>query len=142
MMKKNLIIKLHPDPHDLDITKYIEPLNLGVQVIKSGNIAELIQDCELFLSIDISTTILEAELLQKPVISISVKDFKLGYSNSQIFQSSIYVAVNELENEMFKVLNDKKYRNKIISNGTKFVNEYLSNQNSSSKSFINFLDTF
>ena len=141
-MKKNLIIKLHPDPHDLDITKYIEPLNLGVQVIKSGNIAELIQDCELFLSIDISTTILEAELLQKPVISISVKDFKLGYSNSQIFQSSIYVAVNELENERFKVLNDKKYRNKIISNGTKFVNEYLSNQNSSSKSFINFLDTF
>lgn len=141
-LQKKLIIKLHPDPHDLDITKYVEHLNSNVQVIKSGNIRELIQNCELFLSIDISTTILEAHLLHKPVISISVKDYQLGDSNSQIFQSCIYIDIIDLENQMSKIFKDSEFKNKIISSGSKFVDDYLSNQNSSSEAFITFLNDF
>jgi len=141
-LNKKLIIKLHPDPHDLDLTKYVEHLNSDIQIIKSGNIKELIQNSEIFISIDISTTILEAQLLEKPVIAISVKDYQLGDSNSKILQSCIYTNIDELENQILKILTNPEFKNKIISNGSKFVNDYLHNSNSSSDSFINFLNNF
>ena len=139
-LEKKLIIKLHPDPHELDITKYIVSLYPDVRVEKFGDIKNLIKDCELFISIDISTTILEAQLLKKPVISVSVKDYNLGDSNSQIFQSCVYTNISNLESNMIKIFDDLKFKNKIISSGSKFTNDYLSNQNYASNTFIHFLN--
>ncbi|WP_428324966.1 hypothetical protein [Nitrosopumilus sp.] len=141
-LNKKLIIKLHPDPHELDITKYIESFNSHVQIIKSGNIKELIQNSSLFLCIDISTTILEAQFFKKPVIAVSVKDYNLGDSKSKIFQSCVYVNTDNLETQMIKIFNDPKFKNKIISKGSEFVNDYSSNQDSAAKNFVNFLNNF
>ena len=136
-----MIIKLHPDPHELDISQYVESLDYDVQVVKSGNISELIQNSSLFLCIDISTTILEAQFFGKPVISISVKDYQLGDSNSKIFQSCIYTNIDDLENQMTKIFNDSKFKTEVISKGYEFVNDY-SSKNNSSKIFIDFLNSF
>ena len=137
--QKQLIIKLHPDPNDLDVTNYIKEEYPDVTVIKTGNMKELIQNCELFLCVDISTAILEAQLLQKPTISISVKE-NLGLSKSKVFEYCVRTDVNHLENYFDKIFNNLEFKNKIILDGTKFLNEYLFRKNPASQNFINFLD--
>ena len=100
---------------------------------------ELIQNCELFLCIDISTAILEAQLLQKPTISISVKE-NLGLSKSKVFEYCVRTDVNHLENYFDKIFNNLKFKNNLVLDGTKFLNEYLLRKNSASQNFINFLN--
>jgi len=140
-LQKKLIIKLHPDPHELDLTKYVKNISSDITIVKSGNITELIKNCELFISIDLSTTILEAELFKKPIISISVKDYNLGDLNSQIFKSCLRTDIDDLENQMRKIFTNSEFKNNIIFIGSNFVDDYLSNQNSASLTFINFLNT-
>ena len=113
LFQKHLIIKLHPDPNDLDITNYIKEEYPDVTVIKTGDMKELIQNCELFLCIDISTAILEAQLLQKPTISISVKE-NLGLSKSKVFEYCVRTDVSHLENYFNKIFNNLEFRNNLV----------------------------
>ena len=139
--QKELIIKLHPDPNDLDISSYIKDEFPNVKVMKTANMKELIQNCELFLCIDLSTTIVEAQLLQKPTISISIKE-NLGLSKSQIFEYCVRTSTNNLDNYFTKILNDSQFKKNLILDGNKFLNDYLSTKTSASKNFINFLNNF
>ena len=102
---------------------------------------ELIQNCELFLCIDISTAILEAQLLEKPTISISVKE-NLGLSKSKIFEYCIRTNANNLDNYFNKIFNDSEFKNNLILKGNQFLNDYLVTKTSASKNFIDFLNKF
>ena len=102
---------------------------------------ELIQNCELFLCIDISTAILEAQLLQKPTISISVKE-NLGLSKSKVFEYCVRTDVSHLENYFNKIFNNLEFRNNLVLDGTKFLNKYLFSKKSASENFINFLNNY
>jgi len=139
--EKELIIKLHPDPNDLDISSHIKDEFPNVTVMKTGNMKELIQNCELFLCIDISTAILEAQLLEKPTISISVKE-NLGLSKSKIFEYCIRTDANNLDNHFNKIFNDSEFKNNLILKGNQFLNDYLVTKTSASKNFIDFLNKF
>jgi hypothetical protein len=140
-LKKKLIIKLHPDPHELDLTKYVKNINPNVEVIKFDNIYSLIQNCELFIAIDVSTTILQAQILKKPVISISVKDYKVGDINTQIFQYCLKSNIKNLEQNISK-LYDQDFKNSVIEIGNKSVKNSITNFDSSSKKFISTLENF
>jgi hypothetical protein len=52
--------------------------------------------------------------------------------NSHIFQSCVYTNISNLESNMIKIFDDLKFKNKIISSGSKFTDDYLSNQNCAS----------
>ena len=71
---KKLIIKTHPTPDELDPSFISKQINSEIEVIKEGKISPLIQSCELLIVIDFSSVILDAHILRKPVISLSVKD--------------------------------------------------------------------
>ena len=139
--EKELIIKLHPDPNELDISSYIKDEFPNVTVMKTGNMKELIQNCELFLCIDLSTAILEAQLLEKPTISISIKE-NLGLSKSKIFEYCIRTNTNDLDTYFNKIFNDSQFKNNLILDANKFLNNYLLTKTSASKNFINFLNKF
>ena len=55
---KELIIKLHPDPAELDITSFVQKIDPNIQVIKTGSISDLIRSCDVLVTIDISTVTL------------------------------------------------------------------------------------
>jgi len=141
-MNKKLVIKLRPFKNEIDITHLTKDFGSKIKVIKSGDILDLIQSCEVFLSLDLSTTILEAQILNKPTISITVKDWRFG--NSEIFEknSCLKINIDEFEKTLFKILNDSTSKNALISNGTKFVEYYLSNPGNATKKFISFLEKF
>ena len=88
-----------------------------------------------------STTIVEAQLLQKPTISISIKE-NLGLSKSQIFEYCVRTSTNNLDNYFTKILNDSQFKKNLILDGNKFLNDYLSTKTSASKNFIDFLNNF
>ena len=136
---KNLIIKLHPFQEELDITDLVNSINPDIKIIKTGDITDLIKNCSIFLSIDISTTILDAQIFSKPVISISVKNYDWGLPT--IFESNSCIRTNmdSFEKIFSDIQTNTNLQEKIINHGSKFIDDYLSFQGNSSFQLLKFL---
>ena len=137
---KKLIIKIHPSPDELDPSYIAKQINPEIKVIKQGNISPLIQSCDLMIVIDFTSPILDAHILKKPVISLSVKDNGWGIPTAFKNKSCLVTNLEKLESNLKDVLNNEQIRNQLIKNGTKSSNEYLSYQNNGSRKLIGFLE--
>ncbi len=86
-----------------------------------------------------STAILEAMLLKKPVILVLIND-KSSYP--EIFQNDYLTItkISDLENVLIKLFSDDLYKKTLVKNGGKFLDYYLDNIGSSSKKFLDFLE--
>ena len=137
---KELIIKLHPDPSELDITTFVKKIDPKIRIIKTGNISDLIKACDILVTIDISTVILEAQIFEKPVISVSVKNYNIGDDNCSFFKSKscIRTELQNFEMNFNRLLQDQEFKRETIYRGKKYVNNYLSNQGSASRKLIEF----
>ena len=90
-----------------------------------------------------STTILESQLLKKPVITINTG--KVPFNNdSVIFKSNSCdrIKIDDFEKTIRKIIDDKQYRNDLIQRGTDFLNNYVSNLGESSHRFLLYLQQF
>lgn len=125
-MNKKLVIKLHPFQEEVDITNLAREIDPRIVVIKDGSIIPLISSCQILVTIDLSTTILEAQILHKPVIAVLVKNYGMG--NPEVFKSNscVYIKDDYFEDVLKKMLGDNNFRQEVIENGDKFVNYYLS----------------
>tara|TARA_B100001179_G_scaffold233044_1_gene228746 strand:+ start:1638 stop:3521 length:1884 start_codon:yes stop_codon:yes gene_type:complete len=138
-LSKQLIIKIHPFQEERDIKKIVEDMGDHVTVTKNDNIVDLIKSCDTFLVNDLSTTMLDALIIGKPVISIQTKN-RYMKELPKIFTAGCCVKCNisSLEKEIKEILTTDK-RTRMIKNGNKFVKEFISNQGSSSKKLLEFL---
>ena len=136
-LNKKLVIKLHPFQEQQDVIQLMSNIDSSVRIIKKGAISEFIKYSWIVLTIDTTTTILEAQINRKPVITIKVKD---DFENSYLLKtnSCISTSIENLEDVLIKILNDD-YKQKIIENGNQFVNNYLSYQGNSSEMINSFL---
>lgn len=136
---KKLVIKTHPqkNANEEEITKQIDPTIL---VIKSGDILPLIKSSSLVIVTDMSTVILEAQAMKKPVVSVSLRDY---YGTPEPFKSNLCQRVNisELDEWVTNVINFNDFKNQVVLNGTRFVDSYLVNQGTASESLLKFLDS-
>jgi len=136
---KNLIIKLHPFQEELDISNLVNSINPDIKIIKTGDITDLIKNCSIFLTIDISTTILDAQIFSKPVISISVKNYDWGIPTIFESNSCIKTNIDSFENVFSDIQTNSNLQEKIIKQGSKFIDNYLSFQGNSSIELLKFL---
>jgi len=139
-LDKQLVIKLHPFQEEIDVTPIVKEVNPKITIIHQGEILPLIESCEVFLVIDLSTTMLEAQILKKPVISISVKDY--GWGIPEIFKSKSVLRTNkdDFESVLISILEDKEFKQQIIEKGCRFVNESFTNQTTASSKILSFLE--
>lgn len=137
-MNKKLVIKLHPSQKEIGITKF-NNIYPKILVVKGENILPLIESCNALVSFDLSTTILLAQILRKPTISITMNYSGLGKSEIFKSNSSVMINVDDFESTLNRILNDENYRQQIIENGTKFVNDYLANQGTASEELLSYL---
>ena len=137
---KKLIIKVHPSPDELDPSFIAKQINSQIKVVKEGNISQLVQSCDLMIVIDFGSPILDAHILKKPVISVSVKDNGWGIPTALKNNSCLTTDLEKFEDDLKDVLNNDNIRNQLIKNGTKSSNEYLSYQNNGSSKLIEFLE--
>ena len=134
----NLIFKLHPSLED-NIHDVIKENNKNAEILSSGSILPLIEKCSLLITFDLSTTILESQLLSTPVFSVSYREN--NDLNSQIFEKTCpRVSIDDFKNLSKKIIFNPEFKNKLIKNGTIYSNSYLSHQNNSAKSILTFLE--
>jgi len=139
-LNQKLVIKLHPSLVDFDIESMAKKINDDILVVNSGSIFPLMENCKLLITFDLSTTILEAQILQKPVISVRLKDY--GFGESEIIRSCIDTTIENLETNLNKLLTDNSYRQELIEKGNKFVDKYLENKGNATESIHKFLTEF
>ena len=137
---KKLIIKTHPSPDELDPSFIAKQINSKIKVIKEGNISPLIRSCDLMIVTDLTSPILDAHILERPVILLSVKDNGWGIPTAFKNNSCLVTDLEKLDDDLKSVLNNERVRNQLIINGTKSSKEYLSYQNNGSKELIKFLE--
>ena len=137
---KKLIIKTHPSPDELDPSFIAKQINSKIKVIKEGNISPLIRSCDLMIVTDLTSPILDAHILERPVILLSVKDNGWGIPTAFKNNSCLVTDLEKLDDDLKSVLNNERVRNQLIINGTKSSKEYLSHQNNGSKELIKFLE--
>lgn len=137
---KKLVIKLHPSWAELDVSDIAKAVDSTTKIIISGNISDLIKSCSVMICMGLSTAILEAQLLQKPVISISVIDYQWGFPT--IFSSNSCIISNtENLNHILNELKNDEFRNNIVTNANKFLHDCLINHKLASSKLLNYLDT-
>ena len=138
LLGKKLVIKLHPSPVEINITELAKKINPEISIIQSGSIFPLIESSLVVIVIDISTVIVESQILQIPVISISVKDY--GFKNPTVLDSCIVTNGDDLEKLLSKDLYNDDYEKKVVSMGSEYVNKYFSSQGHASEKLLDFLE--
>jgi len=140
-LNKKLIIKLHPFQEELDYGEILGELKNDVLIIKQGEILPLIEKCELMITMDVSTTILEAQICKKPVISFSVKDS--GFGEAELFrqQHVLYAKADSIDSTLKTFLSDSSLKEEFVRKGTIFLNNYISYQGQGSKKLLDFLNS-
>jgi len=140
-LEKKLIIKLHPGADEYDITKLVKKINPNFEVITTGDILPLIKSCSAMIVTRLSTSILEAQILEKPVIYVPIFDENFG--TPEIFKSNSCVisSLDKLEFDLKKLLNDPNFKQDTISSANTFLKDYFINQNQASNALLKFLKT-
>ena len=122
----NLIIKRHPDTAETDFsTEFYSELS-NVKIIKNGDLLNLLFDSKIVLSLGISSGVLESQVLEKPVISISSDHDVLGNSEF-ISNSCLETTIEEFDKTFSKVITDPDKINHMIRKGNEFVAKNISN---------------
>ena len=138
-MNKKLVIKLHPFQEEQDITNLAKQIDPKIIIVKKGDILSLIESCEVLLTIDITSAILEAQMFGKPVITIPVKDY--GFGDPEVYRSNSCIRTNpsNFENVLNQILNDNNFRKQLIENANRFVEYSLSNRGTAVEEILSFL---
>ncbi|PXF26909.1 MAG: hypothetical protein CXX67_06905, partial [Thaumarchaeota archaeon] len=139
---KKLIVKLHPSPEEYDPSKILRKINPEIEIIKTGNIAELIKKCILFIVIDVSSAIIDAHLLRKPVLSVPVKVAKFGIPTLLKNDSCAFTDISSFEKIFYQMIDDDEFRNKIIKNANKSIQKYVSFPYDGATTLLTFLEKF
>jgi len=140
---KKLIVKPHPQPDFLsNITKIIKEIDPSIPILYNASLVELINSCDLLITFNNSTVILESMILGKPAISLQIEKWA---QDDDIIKTGAFLSISnmeEIENGMKKILYDPKYENKLIENSKIFVNNYLANHGTASHKLAKLLDSF
>jgi len=139
IQKKKLVIKLHPTSDILNISKTIQEKFPDIIVIEKGDINPLLEKCSVVIVTGISTVIVQAQILQKPVISISLIDYNWGKPSVYTENSCLLIELQQLSTNLKKIHDDQLFRNELIVNGNKFLNNCFTNKDSSSELIWNYI---
>ena len=143
-----LIVKLHPaqDPDVEYIKKLINQLNPDVMIYHTEPIQKILEYCDTVVNIHTevlpSTVLLEALIMEKPVMNISLVDENYNF---QFIKDNAVMQVtdkSDLEKHFKTILYDEDLRKELIKNAQKHLQSYLSNQGKASKHFAGILKLF
>jgi len=140
-LKEKLVIKLHPSPTQLtNLEKHTNKINSNIQVFSSGEIIDLLPKAKILICIGVSTTMIEAVILKKPVIFIPGIDY--NYKNPTIITANgcIKSDIKNLKTDILKMLKNVEYSKGIMQGSENYLSELIHFQGKSSDRFYKFLE--
>jgi len=140
----DVIVKLHPGEnwHNSSLLKFFKKNYDDIPVYQIGSPKELIQSSDLVINInneiyDHSTIMLEAMVLQKPVLQISLDN---QFQNSDYDSGNPILALSyeaDWEKYIKKILFEKNFSEQMILNSNIHLKNFLSFQDNASKKVTN-----
>jgi|SaaInlStandDraft_2_1057019.scaffolds.fasta_scaffold03099_9 hypothetical protein len=128
---KKPIIKLHATEY-FDIKPIIKKVDPSIPVYQHEDILKLLKSCDVLISLNYSTILLDALILNKP--SLVFLPEKQNFEQEEIIKQKAVLSVSnnsELKNQMEKILFNEDVRNDLIKNGKLFIEKYFSFQGNS-----------
>lgn len=139
---KKIIMKLRPGQASYDIQSIIDRLGYKIPIYKMQDIFDVMQMCDTVISMNFSTAILDAMILNKPTMTIFPE--KQGYEHDVIMKSGATLTVSnikELESRLKDILTNEELRRKLIKSGQNVVNEYYVNHGKASVELARFISS-
>ena len=132
-MNKKIKIKLHPSLEYSDLSNLIKQKFSQIEVIYKGDINPLIRNCSELIVTGLSTVIIQAQILKKPVISIPLIEYYWGEPSVYKSNSCIISKIENLDLILHKLTNDLEFRKNMIKNADKYIQSCLIHKESSSE---------
>ena len=130
---KKPIIKLHQTEY-FKISSIIKKIDPTITIYQYEDILELLETCDILISLNYSTILLDALILNKPTMVILPEN--QNYEEEEIIKRNAVLAVSnisELEIKLKQILSDDNIRENLIINGKQFIEEYFSHRGNSSE---------
>ena len=139
-MNEKLLIKLHPSSTQLmKIFELAPKINQKITVIPNGEIIPLLSSAKLLICIGLSSALVEALILKKPVLFIPGMDYNWG-NPSIVTEKGCFISdIDNLKNELKKILNDKKYVQEQQNLSQNYLSKLISFQGNGSQKFYEYL---
>lgn len=137
-LNKKLIIKIKPHILERNETEIAHSVDPSIQVLKSGDMSDLVNHCSIFITFGITSAMLDASYFKKPIIRIRMREW---WDSPDILRpsSGIPILLDDLEATLDKLYSDTGFHEAEIQNRTNFLNSCLSYQNSVSEKIDEFL---
>jgi len=129
--KKKPIIKLHATEY-FNISPIIKKIDPSIPIYQHQDILELLESCEILISLNYSTILLDGLILNKPTLVFLPE--KQNFEEEEIIKQNAVLSVSnisELEIKMKQILFDEDIRKDLIKNGKLFIEKYFSFQGNS-----------
>jgi len=139
--QKNLILKPHPSPENtVDIVKIAKKIDSNISFTYDSNVLKLLENCEFLITTNNSTIALEAMMLNKPVISLQTESVALT-ENVVKYNALLSISNKEdIKKSVELLFNDEKFKVQLLKNSRNFLNDFFSNQGTSSKILAKLVD--
>lgn len=140
---RKIIVKLHPGQFYYDIKPTINEIDPSISILQNQDIVNLIESCDIMISLNYSTAALDAMILQKPTLTVLPE--KQGYEKEEMITmgATLYEPdLSKIEIVLKELLENEEFREKIILRGNNFVRHYLVNPGKSSEEIAQFLTKF
>jgi len=134
----DLIIKRHPDMAESNFSRNFSQEFPNVKILKHAEILDLLLLSKIVISVGVSSSIFEAQILEKPVISVMV-DHDVYGSPKSVSQSCIEIKINDFEENFSKLINDPQLYQQVIQNANNELKENFNDIGQSAKKILSSL---
>ena len=134
----DLIIKRHPDMAESNFSRNFSQEFPNVKILKHAEILDLLLLSKIVISVGNSSSIFEAQILEKPVISVIV-DHDVYGSPKSVSRSCIEIKINDFEENFSKLINDSQLYQQVIQNANNELKENFSDIGQSAKKILDSL---
>jgi len=137
---KQIIVKLHPGQFYYDMKQLIQEIDPKIPIFQNQNIINSIKKCDIMISLNYSTALLDAMILQKPTMVVLPE--KQGFDKEDLVAkgATLYEPnIEKIDEALKNILNNEIVRKNLIKKGNEFVDYYLVNKGNASREVANFI---
>ena len=142
-LDEEVFIKLHPSPTQImDLVELRKTIDPKITIVSHGEITSLLPSAKLVISIGMSSAIIEALILKKPVIFIPGIDYNWGEPSIITEKGCLISSINELKNDLEGILNDTKRYSEQQTSSQKYLSKLISHHGNASDEFYKYLENY
>lgn len=130
-----IIIKPHPDDNPQDYQSIIDQKGSDNAKVLQGNLIELILNSDIVIS-TASTSIIDAMCMNKPVIQVKFEEVEMKQPYDE-YEAVLESKLNNLKENIQKIINDKDLCQKLLEQEQKFVKKYYNISGENPRNIIN-----